>query len=118
VCGQLCRPLFGLHVRPIHGATFPVDLSTDIEIAQEVSPESKQRPVSRPTVQAPPRRRVVSILLGQIVPAATGNQDIEDGVEAASVIGPRPPHHSLTAHLVGNLLPLFIGDGYFHADNF
>jgi hypothetical protein len=57
----------------------------------------------------------VSILLGEIIPATTGDQYVKDGIKTAPVIGSGPSHHPLTAHLVGDSLPLLIGDGDFHA---
>jgi hypothetical protein len=95
-----------------------VDLSADIEVAQEMPPKPKQCPVPRPPVETPPSGGVMPILPGQIVPATAGNQHIEDRVEAAAVIGPRTSHHALSAHFVGNPLPLLIGNGDFHAANF
>jgi hypothetical protein len=63
-CGRLCRPFFDLHVRPIHRTARPVNLPDTLQIAQEMSPKPQQRSIPRPPVQASPRRRVVSILLG------------------------------------------------------
>lgn len=56
----------------------------------------------------------MSILPGQIVPTTPGDQDVKNGVQAASVVSTRPSHDSLRTDLVDDAFPLIIAEANLH----
>src|SRR6516164_1461557 len=84
---DVVAPLFGGRKRAIEEAHGPIDLALLVERREGCSPHALPNALFSPPFQPSPDRCRRAILAWQVLPAAVGDEDVEDTLNRPTIVG-------------------------------